>query len=319
MLNLLDPFLKNLRVSGSILLSEAYAAPWAIAIPEAGQLGAVLGVAPSDHLFIFHYVRKGGFDFVRSDEPAIRVQAGEVGISIAGQAHVMREGRGAIPVDAGAVLSGQASPPLANGDEGATVLICGAFMLHPLPLDPLMSVLPPVMKLDLNGLADDHSLRQIAALLTAEVASGSRNGFTTLRLLEIFCAQALSLYCQHDQGHGSGWLRLIADKRLSPALTHIHDHPDQAHTVESLAKCVALSPSRFAARFRESFGHSVMSYVTQVRVHMACRLINDTDQCLTDIAEQCGYHGLPGFCRSFKALIGLSPAAWRNNHRKAQA
>ena len=64
-------------------------------------------------------------------------------------------------------------------------------------------------------------------------------------------------------------------------------------TVEELAKRIALSPSRFAARFRASTGESVMRYVGRWRANVACRLLRDTNLPLSQIAGRVGYESFP--------------------------
>ena len=58
----LDDALEDLRISGSVLLHEAYAAPWAIAIPDESRLREMLGVDSDTRVLLFHFIRHGGFD-----------------------------------------------------------------------------------------------------------------------------------------------------------------------------------------------------------------------------------------------------------------
>ena len=73
------------------------------------------------------------------------------------------------------------------------------------------------------------------------------------------------------------------------AAGEIDPDPAQAKVVaklDALAARVALSPSRFAARFRETMGESVMAYVGRWRLNVACRLLRETESPLDRIAER---------------------------------
>lgn len=72
-----------------------------------------------------------------------------------------------------------------------------------------------------------------------------------------------------------------------------------------------MSPSRFAARFRETTGESVMAYVARWRMNTACRLLHETHDGLAEISQRVGYTDVASFSRAFKALVGSSPSAWR--------
>ena len=113
---------------------------------------------------------------------------------------------------------------------------------------------------------------------------------------------------------------LLADPRVAESLRLIHASPAERWSVEILAGSVALSPSRYAARFRAAMGRSVMSYVAAWRANVACRLLRESTLNLGEIAGHVGYESLPAFSRAFKAQLGQSPTAWRAARRRdAQA
>jgi AraC-like DNA-binding protein len=78
---------------------------------------------------------------------------------------------------------------------------------------------------------------------------------------------------------------------------------------------VAMSPSRFAARFAESLGDSPMAYVTNWRMNVACRQLVTSRQGIDQIAASVGYESQAAFNRAFKKHVGLPPAAWRTRER----
>ncbi len=94
-------------------------------------------------------------------------------------------------------------------------------------------------------------------------------------------------------------------------------NPADPRLSELLADTVAMSPSRFAARFRETTGQSVMSYVASWRMNVACCLLRDTEGGLVEISQLVGYGDVAAFSRAVKALVGQSPSKGRGLRRAA--
>ena len=86
-----------------------------------------------------------------------------------------------------------------------------------------------------------------------------------------------------------------------------------------LADTISMSPSRFAARFRQTTGQSVMSYVANWRMNVACRLLRETEGGLADIAQRVGYQDVAAFSRAFTTLRATSGVGFREGRHSSQA
>ena len=318
----LDPFddaLEDLRVTGSVVLHESYAPPWAIAVPDENCLRSLLSVATDTRVLVFHYVRRGEFELKVPGHPAVRVNTADVAICPSGSAHVMRRGARTAPVPLESIIRREAPAPGARDAAGATECVCGVFLVRAAPLNPLLCALPPIVKVATGHKEISPMLASVASMLATEIGRGTLNSFSTARLLELFCAETMRAYQRSAGTTMPGWFRGLADSRIADALGHIHAAPSKDWTVPTLARHVSLSPSRFAARFRETTGLTVMSYVARWRANVACRLLWDTDMRLGEIANRVGYDSLPAFSRAFKTQLGVPPAAWRASRRIANA
>lgn len=151
------------------------------------------------------------------------------------------------------------------------------FRLRSAPLNPLLSALPPVLKLDTGDDVSHPKLARISEMMALELDAGTRDSFTLSRLLELFCAEAIRAHQAREGAASPGWFRAIADTKIGEAIGHIHQSPGHGWTVAALAERVAMSPSRFAARFRETIGISAMAYVARWRMSVACRLLRETE------------------------------------------
>ncbi|QWG19939.1 AraC family transcriptional regulator [Bradyrhizobium sediminis] len=310
--------LAALRISGSVLLHECYRPPWAIEVPDERQLQKLLGAKSDVRVLPFHLVRHGSFVLHHDGLEPIDVETNDVVICTGGKRHRMAFGAKSEAVSLADILSGEADRREVASvarDKRTTELICGVFLLRSVPLNPMLAALPPVLKLRTAG--DDASplLMRVAESLGEELALGHRSSFTALRLLEVFCAAAISQHRRAEGQHLPGWFKALDDPKIGSAMARIHQNPGAPWTVALLAEAVAMSPSRFAARFRETTRQSAMAYVTRWRMSVACRLLRETELALPEIAAEIGYQDTAAFSRAFKALVGQSPSPWRQQTR----
>ncbi len=302
--------LDDLRISGSVLLHERYAAPWAIEIPAEEKLRAALGAERDVRVVPFHLVRAGAFDLLHEEVAPQRIETHDVAICPSGAPHRMSLGKSTNAVSLTDILAGP-SPCAKSDSPDATELICGVFRLHHAPLNPLLGSLPCVLKVKTSGPDVDPLLDHAVAMLGLEVAKGP-SSFVAARLLEVFFAEAIRSYGREQGAEASGWFKAIDDPRIGVALSRLHEQPGAVWTVATLAETVSMSPSRFAARFREVTGQSAMSYVSNWRMTVACQKLRSSDDNLERIANAVGYSDLASFSRAFKSIVGQSPARWRS-------
>ena len=104
---------------------------------------------------------------------------------------------------------------------------------------------------------------------------------------------------------------LTASYAAFGAMAAIHARPAVDWSVQQLAQEVAMSPSRFAARFAESLGDSPMAYVTKLRMNVACKMLATSQTKIEQVASDVGYDSAAAFNRAFKSHLGLAPGAWR--------
>ena len=190
-----------------------------------------------------------------------------------------------------------------------------SFKLHEVlaEVNPLFRSLPPVLRVPVSGPRASWTIKGVAELLVAE-ASGRRGGraWILARLLELLCAEAV-LWSADDAGVESRWLSAVRDRGIGAALDAFHRAPGSPWTVRLLARHAALSPSRFAARFRALLGESPMSYCATWRLNVAARQLRESGDRIDAVARSVGYESLPAFSRAFKRQWGMAPSALRRS------
>lgn len=100
--------------------------------------------------------------------------------------------------------------------------------------------------------------------------------------------------------------------KISEAIKYIDKNLNDALSVELIAEHFAFSPYYFHRLFTTVVGKSMIAYVRDRRVAYACKMLNETDRKVLDIALDCGFDSAQSFSRSFKSVIGMSPTEYRN-------
>lgn len=313
-LDCLSDVLQSMKIHGSVLLNEDYALPWAVSIPSADTLGGLLEVGTSVRVVAFHFARRGHFQITLTDGPEASVEAGELVICFTGVAHHISCGPKVRPVAVEKLLMGGRNvfKPSKTNIAGQTSLTCGVFLLHDTHLNPLFSALPPLLHVSAGRESRFHNVHRVADLMAHEMSRPSLGGrYVIDRLLELLCTEAVRSHMDEGVHSEMGWFRGLKDPTIGRALGLIHAQPGEAWSIKQLAQAVAMSPSRFAARFASALGESPMAYVTKWRMNLAARLLVNTDQGLGSLATHVGYDNVAAFSRAFKKHMGIPPAAWR--------
>ncbi|MEW8492667.1 MAG: AraC family transcriptional regulator [Candidatus Thiodiazotropha taylori] len=312
--DVLEDTLKSLRISGSIVLRETYASPWAVSVPDSGRLAALLQTDKSVQVIAFHLVEFGHCIIKSSKADPVHLKAGEMLVCFGGDAHQLSLGEAINAQTIEALLTGHpnAQQPKAKPSDEQTALLCGVFQLAHTEFNPLYSALPSLMHVNLTRAGAFNNLSGVSGLMAEEIdrrAPGS--GYVIARLLEVLCAEAIRSHAENLTQHEASWFRGIKDPKVGKALAIIHNRPGDDWSVHRLADEVSMSPSRFAVRFAETIGDTPMAYLTRWRMNLACRDLADNKYSVSQIAECVGYDSPAAFSRAFKKHIGETPVAWR--------
>lgn len=305
--------LKSMRINGSLLINESYVPPWGVTIPIADKLRSLLNLASDVQVVAFHYVKRGFIEVVPEAGEAIMVEAGDMAICFGGIAHQISQNLDKQAISVESILVGGNNPFAPNDKHIArsTSLMCGVFMMQNLALNPLFLSLPKILHVSTTKSGTPNNLTNILGWIGREIEQTTKCTYVIDRLLELLCAEIMRTHLE-SATVDSGWFYAVKDPVIGRAVSMIHAQPGDDWSVNRLADGVAMSPSRFAARFTAALGDSPMAYVTKWRMNIAGRLLGESQHRIEEIAAKVGYENVAAFSRSFKRHLGVSPAVWRS-------
>ena len=309
----LSDALNAMRIGGSVLISEEYVPPWAVAIPDAAKLGGLLNVVSNVQVLAFHYVKRGFIELIPVANRPLMLEAGEMAICFGGAAHQIAQHANQPAISVETILMQGNNPFKPNVDNKArsTAVICGVFMMHNIALNPMFAALPPILHVSTSQANTLNHLPDVLSWIAREIEQKTPCTFVIERLLELLCAEVLRSHLAHATPEAT-WFNAVNDPVVGRAMSIIHANPNADWTVNRLAQQVAMSPSRFAARFSAALDDSPMAYITKWRMNLAGRMLNETQQGVGEIAAHLGYENVAAFGRTFKRHLGIPPAVWRN-------
>jgi AraC family transcriptional regulator, arabinose operon regulatory protein len=151
--------------------------------------------------------------------------------------------------------------------------------------------------------------------LFEELLDVVEHGYSTSRLL--YASQILThligliIWVSHHSLIGNP----DATQKVKQSIAFMKKHLDRPANVSSFATMANLSESHYRSLFKQQTGYAPMDYFIRLRIHKACQLLDTTDLAIKEIAQLMGYQDALYFSRAFKAVVELSPAQYRLQHK----
>jgi AraC-like DNA-binding protein len=312
-MDVLSDVLRAVRLTGAVFFDVAATGAWvAEAPPGESIVGTIFPGA--GHLISYHVITEGHCWASVVGEAPIELSTGDIFVLPHSHAHVMSSAPGMRGKPDVSLYrpprDGQLPFTIRMGAaEGEpTRLVCGFLGCDRSPFNPLLSSLPPVLRVS-GGTGPISTFVQFAI---AESKAPRPGGECVLgRLSELMFVDVVRQYLEGFSVERSGWLAGLQEPFVGRALAALHRDPARAWTLDALAREVGLSRSALAERFTTLVGQPPMQYLTSWRMQLAAsHLLNDPDSVAT-IALRVGYESEAAFSRAFKKTAGESPSLWR--------
>lgn len=109
--------------------------------------------------------------------------------------------------------------------------------------------------------------------------------------------------------------------KLKNAIKYINKYYTEGISLRQVSDYCGVSESYLSRLFTEQMGESFINYVTRLRINLAKKMMEETNEPIGDIGKYVGYENQEHFSRMFKKVTGKSPSSYRNelnsgsNHR----
>ena len=311
-LDLLSDALAMSHLTGASIFRIDVNGPWGmLSLPNANQLARALP-AVTNHIIVFHVVLEGECWCRLHQREWFRIPTGHAVVLTQGDQHELADQPGRITIPFDQTLGGRSMFDLRRerydtGPGPHSSILCGFLGCDRRAFESLFRSLPAHFTTSIE--------RRSKALLeyAANEALEDRPGADTLRvrMAELLFMEALSMYMQSLPPSASGLLAGLRDPLVGRALQSLHEAPDRAWSVETLAADIDSSRSNLARRFREVIGEPPMHYLARLRMQRAALYLASRACSVDRIATDVGYESSAAFQRAFKRHFGVPPATWR--------
>lgn len=108
----------------------------------------------------------------------------------------------------------------------------------------------------------------------------------------------------------------LTERALNRVIHYIDTHLSEDLPLKTLADVGGFNASYLSRLFRQTCDQTITEYILNKRMDAAKKLLEETDEKIQDISAGIGYISAQSFARAFRNSTGLSPAEWREMHRK---
>ena len=181
-----------------------------------------------------------------------------------------------------------------------------AFEIQPLYPSPIWDILPPVF-------VPEHreEYLRIFKELTSITDLNLNNNDYALSLINEFLHLSLADALKRSTTKNAPETDYIDD-----VCNYIKKNYTENITLDTLSEMTHINKHYLARKFKKRLGIPPISYLIQIRMDNAVRMLIETDFPIKEICSLCGYDDASFFNYYFKKLYDITPAQYRNLYKK---
>lgn len=108
----------------------------------------------------------------------------------------------------------------------------------------------------------------------------------------------------------------LKNDSVSKVIKYMRDNYEKPITLTEVAKFANLNERYLSTLFVKSVGVTFKSFLSEIRLNNATRLLKTSELPMTEIAFMCGFGSISNFNRVFKSKYDMSPSEWRQKKRE---
>jgi len=100
--------------------------------------------------------------------------------------------------------------------------------------------------------------------------------------------------------------------RIDKVFKFVFDNYATEIELKEVAALVHMNKQAFCRYFKNRTQKTFVSFVNEVRIAQACKLMAQDNYAINAVASKCGYNSLSHFNRFFKEIMGVTPKAYKD-------
>ncbi len=196
-------------------------------------------------------------------------------------------------------------------------LIRGVFHCGDNDVVALLQDMPPVILANSGNEDLIPWILGTARMIVHESCSGRPGAQAVVNdLVHLMFAQRIRTPADLESSDQPGMQEFFRHPQIGLALYQMQMRLQEHWSVTKLARACGMSRSAFAYEFKNVVDISPMAYLFELRMRMACRLLQDPDIKIREVCEKVGYKSQPSFAQAFIGRTGIPPGAYRKAHAR---
>ena len=103
------------------------------------------------------------------------------------------------------------------------------------------------------------------------------------------------------------------NKTILSIIEYIDANYKTISTIEQIANEHFITKYHLCRMFKTATDISLVKYINTVKIHKACKLLDNTNKNITEIAYETGFNSSMYFCKTFKSLMGMTPTEYKKH------
>lgn len=105
-----------------------------------------------------------------------------------------------------------------------------------------------------------------------------------------------------------------ANERMNAVLKYLLVNYTTNISLDKIASIANMSTNAFCRYFKKSTQKTLSTFIQELRINHACKLLAETNQSISAICYESGFNNLSNFNRYFKAILGITPQQYKNQY-----
>lgn len=100
------------------------------------------------------------------------------------------------------------------------------------------------------------------------------------------------------------------------AKIYMHERFGEKITIKDMCRVLGCSKSALLTSFKNEYGKTLNSYLCEIRIDEAKRLLGTTNMTISAVAEATGFYDQSYFSKVFSAKLGITPSDYRKESQR---